>query len=162
MISVNDFWNYLKSKEYTFFSGVPCSILEKVLEGCMHDLDIEYVPAIRENVALGLASGAYMSGKRSGILMQNSGIGNIVNALTSFNLIYKIPVLMFITWRGYGGKDAPEHIIMGKKTLSLLKELNIPTVVLSEEFKNDIDWTISRMKKSRIPCAVIIKKGLIE
>ena len=162
MVSVYDFWDHLKKRDFTFFSGVPCSILEEILVAASNDRSIKYIPAVRENAALGVASGAYLTGRKSGILIQNSGLGNIINTLTSFNLIYKIPVLMFITWRGYQAEDAPEHIIMGEKTLPLLKELNIPTVVLSENFKNDIDWAIDQTNKNFIPAAVILKKGIIK
>lgn len=125
----------------------------------MADPEIQYIPAVRESAALGVASGAYLAGRRSGILIQNSGLGNIINALTSFNLIYKIPVLMFITWRGFKGKDAPEHLIMGKKTLTLLKDLRIPYRILSNSYKNDLNWAIEIMENKSIPAAIIVKKG---
>lgn len=162
MISIKDFWRLLKDNDYKFFSGVPCSILTNILDYASKDTEIRYIPAVRENNALGVVTGAYLTGVKGGILIQNSGLGNIINALTSFNLIYKIPVLMFITWRGYQGKDAPEHIIMGKKTLKLLKELEIPTVVLSENYKKEILWAMKESEIRSIPVAVIIKKGIIE
>lgn len=162
MVSAVDLWRYLKLKGYTYFSGVPCSILKEMLAIAEHDRYIQYVPAVRENVALGIASGAYLAGRKSGILMQNSGLGNIVNALTSFNLIYKIPVLMFISWRGCNGKDAPEHIIMGEAMLSLLKELRIPYKVLSERYREDINWAIAKMADKQIPVALIVNKGRVK
>jgi len=161
MILVNEFLEYLKKKDFTFLSGVPCSILKPILNHILNDPDFNYISAVRENAALGVASGAYLAGKRSGILIQNSGLGNIVNTLTSFNLIYKIPVLMFITWRGYKGQDAPEHIIMGEKTLPLLDLLEIPNRVLGHTFREDIDWAIQTMESESIPVAVILKKGII-
>jgi len=162
MINVKDFLAYLKFRGYLFFSGVPCSILKELLNEVFCDKKIVYIPAVRENSALGVASGAYLAGKKSGILMQNSGIGNIVNALTSFNLIYKIPVLIFVTWRGYKGKDAPEHMIMGKKTTILLDGLDIPYRVLSDSYKKDISWAIRTMKKKLVPVILIIKDGYIK
>ncbi len=162
MISPDSFWSYLKSKNFTFFSGVPCSILKGILNAALSDPEITYIPAVRENAALGVASGAYLAGRKSGILIQNSGLGNSINGLTSFNLIYRIPVLMFITWRGYEGKDAPEHIIMGEKTTGLLEMLNIPHVVMSEHFEGEIDWAVREMEERSLPVAIILKKGLIE
>jgi sulfopyruvate decarboxylase alpha subunit len=161
MISVYDLWNHLKHRGFTFFSGVPCSILKEIIRAGTNDPDIRYIPAVKENAALGTASGAYLAGTNSGIFIQNSGLGNIINSLTSFNLIYKIPVLMFITWRGHQRKDSPEHIIMGEKTLPLLKELNIPTFILSEDFKKDIDRAIHEMRNRSIPVAVVLKKGIV-
>lgn len=159
MIDSKSFWKYLENKGVTFFSGVPCSILKEILEVGRNYPGITYIPAVKENAALGLASGACLAGKNSGILIQNSGVGNIINALTSFNLLYRIPVMMFITWRGFNGKDAPEHFIMGKKMLTLLKDLDIPYKVISVFYKKDIDWAVSVMKKRSVPVALILKEG---
>lgn len=161
MIKAKDFLDYLKLKIFFCFTGVPCAILREILRQIELDSEMSYIPAVRENMALGLASGAYLVGRNIGILMQNSGFANIVNTLTSFNLIYKIPVLMFITWRGFEGKDAPEHLIMGEKMNSLLDILSIPYRVLTDFYKDDIDWAIDTMKKEQIPVALIIKKGSI-
>jgi len=162
MIAVNQFLNCLKEKGVFFLSGVPCSILKPVIRHIIADPDFHYVNAVRENAALGVASGAYLAGTKSAIFIQNSGLGNIINALTSFNLIYKIPVLMFITWRGYQGKDAPEHIIMGEKMLPLLDFIEIPYRVLGQQYKRDIAWAISTIKANSVPVALILKKGMIE
>ena len=144
MVKVSDLWDYLKLRKYTFCSSVPCSMLKKLLDSGIKDPEITLIPAVKENVALGLASGAYLSGKKSCIFMQNSGLGNIINALTSFNLIYKIPVLMFLTWRGFEGKDAPEHLIMGKKMAPLLDSLEVP--------HRQLTATVSRSSLSNVFC----------
>ena len=95
--------------------------------------------------------------------MQNSGLGNVVNPLTSFNLIYHIPVLMLVSWRGYGGKDAPEHLIMGEKTPALLQTLDIPyTILEAARLEEHLQWAVSTMEQRRIPVAVILRKDVIE
>src|SRR5207245_122100 len=69
-----------------------------------------YVPAVREDSAVGIAAGAYLAGKKPVVLMQNSGLGVCLNAILSLNAIYAIPALLVVSWRGEGGKDAPERI----------------------------------------------------
>lgn len=163
MIPAAQFWDVLKSRDLTFFSGVPCSILEHIIHHAIQDPRIAYVPAPREDAALGLASGAKMCGRGSGILMQNSGLGNVVNTLTSFNLMYKVPVLMVISWRGYQQKDAPEHLVMGEKTLGLLQYLDIPYRVLEEsDLDKSVDAVLSAMLKNQVPAAIILRKGIVE
>jgi phosphonopyruvate decarboxylase len=54
-------------------------------------------------------SGAYLGGKRPLVVMQNSGLGVSLNALGSLHILYELPVLLLVTWRGYQGKDAPEQ-----------------------------------------------------
>ncbi len=160
MISSIFFWSTLKKNKFRFFSGVPCSILKPVLNNLPKD--ITYIKAIREDSALGVVSGAYLAGKKSGILIQNSGLGNIINPLTSFNLVYKIPVLLIITWRGYRGKDAPEHLIMGKIMNDFLKIMKIPYKIISRDFAKQVKWADREMKNKRIPVALILKKGIVQ
>ena len=121
------FWGVLKSRGLNFFAGVPDSTFGEAYNFMVRDPDIRYVPAVREDVALGVASAAYFAGGLGGVIMQNSGIGNIVNPLTSFSLMYKIPVLLVVGWRGYGGppNDAPEHWIMGVKTPEIIDLLEV-------------------------------------
>jgi sulfopyruvate decarboxylase alpha subunit len=163
MRTAHEFWDILKSHQVTFFSGVPCSLLEGVIHVGLADPAVTYIPAVREDVALGIASAAHLAGRRGGILLQNSGLGNVVNPLTSFSLIYRIPVLMVVSWRGYGGKDAPEHLIMGEKTPDLLHTLNIPHAVLeAETLQENLQWAISTMEQQQVPVAVILRKAIVE
>src|SRR4029079_4443338 len=90
-----------------------------------------YAPAVREDVAVGLAAGAWMAGRHPMVLMQNSGLGTSMNALGSLSLMYRLPPLLLVTWRGHAGKDAPEHIVMGEISPSLLELLRIPHRILS-------------------------------
>jgi sulfopyruvate decarboxylase TPP-binding subunit len=118
---------------------------------------------VREDVALGIASAAHLAGRRGGILLQNSGLGNVVNPLTSFNLIYRIPVLMVVSWRGYGGKDAPEHLIMGEKTPDLLHTLGVPhTVLEAETLEENLQWAVATLEQQQVPVAVILRQGIVE
>jgi len=161
MITADFFWQSLTKEEFSFFSGVPCSILKPVLS----DLppNIKHIPAVREDSALGVASGAFLAGKKSTILIQNSGLGNIINALTSFNLVYRIPVLLIITWRGEPGKpDAPEHTIMGELTLPVLETLKIPYKIVDDNFNEQVEWAKIEMETKKIPIALILKEGIIK
>src|SRR5262244_3864778 len=69
---------------------------------------------------------------RPAVLMQNSGLGTSLNALASLSLMYGLPALLLVTWRGHRGKDAPEHILTGAITERHLGLLGIPHRVLSE------------------------------
>jgi sulfopyruvate decarboxylase subunit alpha len=162
MRTAHEFWDILKSERVTFFAGVPCSLLEGVIAAGLADPAVTYIPAVREDVALGIASAAHLTGRRGGILLQNSGLGNVVNPLTSFNLIYRIPILMVVSWRGYGGKDAPEHLIMGEKTPDLLHTLGIPHAVLEvDTLEENLQWAISVMEQQLIPVAVILRQAIV-
>src|SRR5690242_10154395 len=111
---------------FDFFTGVPCSLVESLIVVLEADPVRPYVPAVREDLAVGLAAGAYFGGRRPAVLMQNSGLGTSLNALASLTLMYGFPSLLIVTWRGFGGRDAPEHILTGEITPSLLDLLRIP------------------------------------
>lgn len=157
---VDSFWSLLKREGFNFWAGVPCSILKPILNNIPKGM--VYINATREDSALGLASGAALAGKASGILIQNSGLGNIINGLTSFNLIYRVPILLIITWRGYQGKDAPEHLVMGKATIPFLEIMGIPFKVISKDFSGQIKWAVQIMKDQQVPVALILKDNVIQ
>ena len=158
------FWDALKERGYTFFAGVPDSTFGLAYQVMMNDPQIRYVPAIREDVALGVASAAYFARRKGGVVMQNSGVGNIVNALTSFSLTYRIPVLLIVGWRGYGGppNDAPEHWIMGVKTPEIFGLLDVPCEVLEAGgLDKTLDRLLARMDKLSVPGALLVRAGVL-
>ena len=94
--------------------------------------------------------------------MQNSGLGNVINPLTSFTLVYKIPVLLVIGWRGYGGHDAPEHLVMGRTTEALLELLGVPVEVLKGEGPDRaLDNLVETMDREQLPGALLVREGVI-
>ena len=158
------FWDVLKARGITFIAGVPDSTFQAAYNVMVKDREIRYVPAVREDVALGLASAAYFVGRLGGVMMQNSGIGNIVNPLTSFSLMYKVPVLLIIGWRGFGGppNDAPEHWIMGVKTPEILELLGIPCEIMEPEtLESGLDRLLGKIQQESIPGALLVRAGMI-
>ena len=159
------FWNGLKGRGLNFFAGVPDSTFQNAYNVMVNDPEIRYVPAVREDVALGVASAAYFAGRLGGVVMQNSGVGNIVNPLTSFSLMYKIPVLLIVGWRGYGGppNDAPEHWIMGVKTPEIFDLLEVPYEILEpDSLEPALDRLLATMEQRSVPGALLVRAGVLE
>jgi len=163
VVTARYFCDLLKESGLEFYTGVPCSILDNVIKCLSADSEVGYIPAVKENIAMGLATGSALTGRLPVVLMQNSGLGNTINALTSLNLLYRIPVLMVITWRGHEGQDAPEHLIMGRVMLAFLREMDIPTTILAETGMSEvIKSSVRLMKEKQTPVALILKKGIIQ
>ena len=153
-LSSEHFVDTLTESGFGFFTGVPCSLLSGLIYRLEESPEISYIPAVREDAAVGLCAGAYMAGKLPVLLMQNSGLGYCLNALTSLNLIYKIPVLVIMSWRGYEGKDAPEHIIMGEINEDLMKTAGIEYAVLSEQNQQQtLETALRKNKQDEVPFA---------
>jgi sulfopyruvate decarboxylase TPP-binding subunit len=163
-MDAHEFWAALKGRGLNFFSGVPDSTFQGAYNVMVNDPDIRYIPAVREDVALGIASATYFTGGLGGVIMQNSGVGNIVNPLTSFNLMYKIPALLVVGWRGYGGppNDAPEHWIMGVKTPQFFDLLEVPYEILEpDNLDSALDSLLANVKERSIPGALLVRAGVI-
>ncbi len=162
MASSKQFADLLSTQGFDFYAGVPCSLLSGLIRVLENDTQTSYFPAVREDAAVGLCAGAYLAGKLPVLLMQNSGLGYCLNAFTSLNLIYRIPVLVIMSWRGEGGKDAPEHIIMGEINQKLLQTAGMCHSVLSaENYQEALDAARSKINEG-LPYTLLVGKGLFD
>ena len=161
MVTGVDFLHCLRSAGFDFFTGVPCSLAKSLIATLEEQGG--YIAETREDAAVGLAAGAYMAGKQPVVIMQNSGLGVCVNALASLSLMYQFPCLLLITWRGYHGKDAPEHLIMGDISPTLLSTIKIPYRVLGTEAINDsIRWAADTLQQTSQPVALLLPPGVMQ
>lgn len=163
MITGHDVAALLERHRFDFFTGVPCSLVEDVIAVLEQGSRAPYVAAVREDVAVGMAAGAWFAGRRPCVLMQNSGLGTSLNALASLSLMYGLPALLVVTWRGHEGKDAPEHILTGAITPNLLDLLGIPHRVLSAATAAaDIAWAAKEMDARMQPVAIVVPPKIVE
>jgi len=152
----------LEAQGYDFFTGVPCSMVESLIATLETHPRLPYVPAVREDVAVGLAAGAWLAGRRPMVLMQNSGLGTSLNALVSLSLMYRLPALLLVTWRGHAGKDAPEHLLMGEISPSLLEMIRIPHRVLSAQtVADDVAWGRRESERLSQPVALLLPPNVL-
>ncbi|MCH7623934.1 MAG: sulfopyruvate decarboxylase subunit alpha, partial [Nitrospinae bacterium] len=80
----------------------------------------------------------------------------------SLNLIYKLPTLVIMSWRGCGGNDAPEHIIMGKINEDLLKTAGMDYAVITPENHQDVLQRAVRKINEELPFTLLVKKGIFD
>ena len=116
----------MKSAGVDFVASVPCVNLQELLHLVDADPEIIHVPVTRKEEGVGISAGAHLGGKRPALLMQNSGLGNSINALASLNSLYKIPILMIISHRGGEGETIAGQVPMGRLAPKLLDAMEIP------------------------------------
>jgi len=146
---------------FDFFVGVPCSLVKAVLA----ELERRrlYLGETREDAALGVAAGAWLAGRMPVVIMQNSGLGVSLNALGSLHLLYRIPCLLLVTWRGWEGRDAPEHLVMGEVLPRLVELFGIPfRAPDADGIEAAVDWAAACIADTRRPVALAVRPGLFE
>ena len=166
MIKTNFLLKELSEYGYNFFTGVPCSHLTSVINGVINSKKIKYVGATSEGESVGIASGAWLAGKKSVVMIQNSGLGNTINPLTSLNYPFRIPILLISTWRGDPKtNDEPQHKLIGKKTRKILELIKVKNDIFPTN-KSGLQKILAKINKSinkfSLPYCLIMRKNSIK
>jgi phosphonopyruvate decarboxylase len=170
MINCKKFYDKMKKLGIGFFTGVPDSLLKDFCAYVTdHSDEKDHIISANEGNSIGLAAGYHLATGNIGLVyMQNSGLGNAVNPLTSLTdkEVYSIPTLLLIGWRGEPGvKDEPQHNKKGKITLEILDILDISYDILSEDMNEalkQVEKAYEYMKENNSPYAIVVKKGTFE
>ncbi len=167
MISCEDFYSELIKNGIDFFSGVPDSLLKDFCAYVTDNTPLKQnIIAANEGNAIALAAGYYLAtGKIGLVYMQNSGLGNAINPLTSLadKEVYSIPMLLLIGWRGEPNvNDEPQHVKMGKVMLGMLENIGVPYKILDDNFEDIIKEAKDYMVKNKAPYAIVVRKGTFD
>jgi phosphonopyruvate decarboxylase len=165
MIDADQFLKPAIDAGYDFYTGVPCSFLTPIINRVISDRRLDYVGAASEGEAVAIASGAWLAGRGTVVMCQNSGLGNAVNPLTSLNHPFRIPTLMIVTWRGGPGiEDEPQHQLMGPITPSLLDVIQVPHCGFpssENEIMEALEQATRVIAETDLPFAMIMAKGAV-
>jgi phosphonopyruvate decarboxylase len=163
MITAKAFMDEAARAGFDFYTGVPCSYLTPLINGVLSSRILRYVGASSEGEAVAIAAGAWLAGRRTVVMCQNSGLGNAVNPLTSLNAPFRIPTLLITTWRGRPGEpDEPQHEVMGQITHDLLSLMGLPHSPFPNEdalIAPRLAQAAADMDESGLPVAFVMAKG---
>ncbi len=95
--------------------------------------EVRLILATREEEACGIAAGLYLGGRRPGVLLQSSGLGNSLNAITSLAIPYRIPMLLVISMRGEAGEWNAAQAPMGQALRAILDAIAIPHTTIESD-----------------------------
>lgn len=164
-ISADSFLDAARARGVDFYTGVPCSFLTPLINRVISDTRIRYVGAASEGEAVAIAAGAWLAGRNTAVMCQNSGLGNMVNPLTSLNHPFRIPTLLIVTWRGQPGlKDEPQHALMGQITQRLLETMEIrhaPFPRTEAQVAPALDTALAHMAATALPYAFVMEKDSV-
>lgn len=111
---------------------VPCKYFAELIVTLDSDDRFDVLYPTREEEAVGIAAGAYMAGRKPLLLIQNSGLGNLVNAYMSLNSYYGIPLTILASHRGDELEAVPAQGPMGSVSVELLDLMDIDSIELQK------------------------------
>lgn len=172
MIETENFIKGLGNAGINFVTGVPDSLLKDICASITSTFGPQqHIIATNEGSAVGLAIGHYLATARPALVyMQNSGLGNIVNPVTSLAdpLVYAVPMVLMIGWRGELQEDQtqlhdePQHVKQGRITLSQLETLGLPYRIIDANTQS-IDIVLQESASDAVarsgPVALVIRKN---
>src|SRR6516225_9420612 len=125
----------LKKCGIGLMSALPETWLVHLIRMAEEDPEVTLVRLAKEEEGVGISAGAHFAGVKSAMLMQNHGFLASVNGIVSFAQLYKIPLLMIISYRGHFGERDPWQTQGGSVTEPLLRALGIPYSFLEDPAK---------------------------
>jgi sulfopyruvate decarboxylase subunit alpha len=153
----------LKVCDVKIMSALPETWLVHLIRMADEDPDMTLVRLAKEEEGIGIAAGAHLAGINSALLMQNHGFFAAINPIVSLALLYKIPLLILISYRGYWGEKDSWQTQGGLATEPILRALNIPTWHLTDP--NDVYRRIKDAQTLSLaslhPVAVLLTRELM-
>ncbi len=153
----------LKMGGVNFYLSVPCKLLANMIKILEKDKSVYYSSVPREEEGMGICAGAFLGEKFPCIMMQNTGIGNSVNAIVSLLQLYSLPVVMLISHRGTAGEQVGAQQGMAKVTIDILETLKIPILNCSSE--KDLERITTFVNHAKIiegPVAILCDFNLMK
>ena len=141
---------------------VPDAGHKRLIELCRADRKMRAVVLTTEEEGIGLAAGAWLGGEKCALLMQSSGVGNIVNVLGMVREC-RFPLVTLVTMRGEQGEFNPWQVPMGQAVRPVLEAMG--TVVQYVEKADEVAPVVNAALRlafgSYASVAVLISQRLI-
>jgi sulfopyruvate decarboxylase subunit alpha len=119
-------YDALKACGVRLLSALPETWLVHLVRLADDDPDMTLVRLAKEEEGVGISAGAHLAGVKSAMLMQNHGFLASINGIVSCAQLYRIPLLMLVSYRGEFGERDPWQTEGGGVTEDLLRALRIP------------------------------------
>jgi len=153
----------LKKCDVRLVSALPETWLVHLIRMADDDPEMILVRLAKEEEGVGISAGAHFAGVKSAMLMQNHGFLASINGIVSFAHLYKIPLLMLISYRGSFGEPDPWQTQGGNVTEALLRAMAIPYSFLDgiENVEKRIRQAQTLAESSLQPVALLLTRDLM-
>ncbi len=152
----------LRAHEVRQVATVPDAGLTKLLKLCEADSAMRLVTLTSEEEGVALAVGAWLGGERAALLLQSSGVGNCINAL-SLPSLCGVPLLMIVTMRGEWGEFNPWQVPMGQGVRPVLHAMGVKLFAVErpEAAAETVDAAAGLAFAGGVQCAVLLTQRMI-
>jgi sulfopyruvate decarboxylase subunit alpha len=151
----------LKEAGIDLVASVPDTNLLEVVNLLAADGAITHVPVGREEEGIGICTGAYLGGKHPALVMQNAGLMNSCNGITTTGLQFGIPILLLIYYAGDLGDNA--FHMLGLVTEPILQALGVKYAVVRDpaEVKKQVADAVSICYAAKRPVALLLSRDVL-
>ena len=152
----------LKLSDTSLIAYVPDISIDRVTSKIDEDPYFHLVSCTREEEAVGIAVGAYATGRNSAVFLQSSGFGNSINAIASLCIPARTPIPIFMNMRGGPGEFNIAQVPMGRATRPILDQLGLVHFTLDDEYNMDkiVNGAIKLCHANRQPVAICMTQLL--
>ncbi len=153
----------LKSAGVSLISALPETWLVHLVNMAEDDPDMTLIRLNKEEEGVGISAGAHLAGRKSAMLMQNHGLLSSINGIVSVAQLYRIPLLMLISYRGEMGERDPWQTEGGLVTEPLLQSLGIIYRKLSDPATaaHEVMQAEALAESSLRPVALLLTRDLM-
>jgi sulfopyruvate decarboxylase subunit alpha len=151
----------LKEAGINLVASVPDINMLQLINLLHEEKEITHVPVGREEEGIGVCTGAHLAGKQAAMLMQNGGLLNSCNGLTTTALQFGIPILLLVYYAGDMGDNA-FHMV-GLVTEPVLQGLGIKYTIMRDpsKVKQDIAGAVIAANSSKRPVALLLTRAVL-
>lgn len=152
----------LKHNGIDVVAYVPDEVTGGLLKLLEADPAVAMIGVTREEEGVAVLAGAYLGGKRGALILQGSGLGNALNALSSLAIASQIPLLLIISERGRLGEFNPAQVPLGRATPHILDALGIQafSIGTGDDVEGTVDGAAKLAFSSSLPVALLFSPTL--
>ena len=156
-------YDALRQSGIRLVSALPETWLVHLIRMAEEDSDMILVRLAKEEEGVGISAGAHLCGVKSAMLMQNHGFLAAINGVVSCAQLYRIPLLMLISYRGEFGEKDPWQTEGGGVTERLLQALSIPYLRLEhpDHVAHRVAQAQTLAQASNKPAALLLCRDLM-
>ncbi len=156
-------YDALKACDIQLISALPETWLVHLIRMAEDDSKMTLVRLSKEEEGVGISVGAHLAGTKSAMLMQNHGLLQSINGIVSVAQLYRIPLLMLISYRGWFGERDPWQTEGGLVTENVLRSLRIPYEFLDDpnNVAHKIQQAQTLSESSSRPVALLLCRDLM-